>query len=127
MGEVYRAHDSRLGRDVALKLLPETLASSPDRLVRFEREARTVAALNHPNIVTLLTIEEARGVRFLVMELVEGRDLSTMVVSGGLPLAKILDTAIPLADALVAAHERRVVQWYHKAAPVSPPRAGGAE
>jgi len=124
MGEVYRAHDSRLGRDVALKLLPETLASSPDRLVRFEREARTVAALNHPNIVTLLTIEEARGVRFLVMELVEGRDLSTMVVSGGLPLAKILDTAIPLADALVAAHERRVVHRDLKPANVMLTRDG---
>src|SRR5215831_8865878 len=124
MGEVYRAHDSRLGRDVALKLLPETLASSPDRLVRFEREARTVAALNHPNIVTLLTIEEARGVRFLVMELVEGRDLSTMVVSGGLPLAQVLDVAIPLADALVAAHERRVVHRDLKPANVMLTRDG---
>ena len=109
MGEVYRAHDTRLRRDVAIKLLPEKLASSPDRLVRFEREARAVAALNHPNIVTVHTIEEAEGVRFLVMELVEGRDLSTMVTPGGLPLAMVLDIAIPLADALVAAHERHIV------------------
>jgi serine/threonine-protein kinase len=109
MGEVYRAHDTRLGRDVAIKLLPQDVASSPERLARLEREARTVAGLNHPNIVTLHTIEEAENIRFLVMELVEGRDLSTMVASGGLPLGQVLDVAIPLADALVAAHERRVV------------------
>src|SRR6267143_6929839 len=77
MGEVYRARDPRLGRDIAVKVLPETLASSPDRLARFEREARAVASLNHPNIVTLYTIEEVGGTRFLTMELVEGRDLST--------------------------------------------------
>ena len=109
MGEVYRAHDSRLGRDVAIKLLPQTLASSADRLARFEREAKTVAGLNHPNIVTLHTIEEAAGVRFLVMEVVEGRDLSTLIEPGGLSFAQLLDLAIPLADALAAAHERRVV------------------
>jgi len=72
MGEVYRAHDSRLGRDIAIKLLSEALVSSSDRLARIEREAKTVAALNHPNIVTLYSIEEADGVRFLTMELVEG-------------------------------------------------------
>src|SRR5262245_35224214 len=99
MGEVYRAHDSRLGRDVAIKLLSETLASSPQRLARLEREAKTVAALNHPNIVMLHTIEEAEGVRFLVMELVEGRDLSTLVTPGGLPLGQVLEPAISLADA----------------------------
>ena len=109
MGEVYRAHDRRLGRDVAIKLLPERLASSPDRLARFEREARTVAGLNHPHIVTLHTIEQEGDVRFLVMEMVEGRDLSTLIEPRGLSLAQVLDLAIPLADALVAAHERRVV------------------
>ena len=75
MGEVYRARDTRLGRDVAIKVLPEDVASDPDRLARFEREAKAVAALNHPNIVTLHSIEEADGVRFLTMELVEGQSL----------------------------------------------------
>src|SRR5512139_2538842 len=106
MGEVYRAKDLRLGREVAIKVLPAEVASSPDRLARFEREARTVAGLNHPNIVVLHTVEDACGVRFLTMELVEGQTLSTLVAPGGLPLPKLLDLAIPLTDALVAAHER---------------------
>jgi len=109
MGEVYRAHDLRLGRDVAIKILPEALASSPDRLARLEREARTVAGLNHPNIVVLHSIEEQGDTRFLTMELVEGRDLTTLISPGGLPLAEVLDVAIPLTDAMVAAHQRRVV------------------
>ena len=109
MGEVYRARDTRLGRDIAVKVLPDGVASSPDRLARLEREAQTVASLNHPNIVTLHSIEEVAGIRFLTMELVEGRDLSTLVVPGGLPLAQVLDLAVPLAEALVAAHEKGVV------------------
>jgi serine/threonine protein kinase/tetratricopeptide (TPR) repeat protein len=109
MGEVYRAKDLRLGREVAVKVLPAEVASSPDRLARFEREARTVAALNHPNIVVLHSVEDEEGVRFLTMELVEGRTLSTLVVPGGLALPRLLDLAIPLADALVAAHERGVI------------------
>lgn len=109
MGEVYRARDTRLGRDIAVKVLPENVASSQERLARFEREARTVASLNHPNIVTLHSIEEIAGTRFLTMELVEGRDLGTLVTPGGLPLARVLDLAIPLAEALVAAHEKGVV------------------
>src|ERR1043165_4524164 len=79
MGEVYRARDTRLGRDVAIKVLPAAVASSPERLARFEREARTVAGLNHPNIVVLHSIEEAEGTRFLTMELVEGRDLTSLL------------------------------------------------
>ena len=109
MGEVYRARDTRLGRDVALKVLPEALAASPDRLARFEREARTVAGLAHPNIVVLHTIEEHAGTKFLILELVEGRDLTSVITTGGLPLSQVLDIAIPLADALVAAHERGIV------------------
>jgi len=109
MGEVYRARDTRLGRDIAVKVLPDAVASSPDRLARFEREAKAVASLNHPNIVTLHSIEEVAGTRFLTMELVEGRDLSTLVTPRGLPLAQVLDLAIPLADALVAAHEKGIV------------------
>ncbi|MGE5177949.1 MAG: protein kinase domain-containing protein [Bacteroidota bacterium] len=109
MGEVYRAKDLRLGRDVAMKVLPERLASSPGRLARLEREARTVAGLNHPNIVTLFSIEDEDGVRFLTMELIEGQTLSNLVTPGGLPLSRLLDVAIPLADALVTAHERGIV------------------
>ncbi len=108
MGEVYRAHDARLGRDVAVKVLPDELAS-PDRMARFEREARAVASLNHPSIVTLHSIEEADGTRFITMELVDGRTLADLVTPGGLPAARVLDLAIPLADALAAAHAKGVV------------------
>jgi TolB-like protein/Tfp pilus assembly protein PilF len=109
MGEVYRAKDLRLGREVAVKVLPAEVASSPDRLARFEREARTVAGLNHPNIVVLHSVEEENGVRFLTMELVEGQALTDQVAPGGLPLSRLLELAIPLTDALVAAHERGVI------------------
>jgi serine/threonine protein kinase len=109
MGEVYRARDPRLKRDVAIKVLPPDVASSPERLARLERDATTVAGLNHPNIVVLHSIEEDGGTRFLNMELVEGQDLVAMVTPGGLPLAQLLDLAIPIADALVAAHEKGVV------------------
>ena len=109
MGEVYRARDLRLGREIAVKVLPEAVASSPDRLARFEREARTVARLNHPNIVVLHSLEEDDGIRFLTMELVEGQSLATLVAPGGLPISRILEVAIPLTEALVAAHERGII------------------
>jgi serine/threonine protein kinase/tetratricopeptide (TPR) repeat protein len=109
MGEVYRARDTRLKRDVAIKVLPASVAGDPDRLVRFEREARTIAGLNHPNIVTLFSVEDEGDVRFLTMELVEGQSLDRVVTPGGLPLARVLELSIPLANALVAAHERGVI------------------
>ncbi len=109
MGEVYRARDTRLGREVALKVLPEAFAGDAHRLARFEAEARTVAALTHPNIVVLHSIEEAAGVRFLTMELVEGTTLDALLTPDGMPVAGVLELAIPLADALAAAHERGVV------------------
>src|SRR5262245_45215986 len=109
MGEVYRARDTRLGREVALKVLPEAFARDADRLARFEREARTVAALNHPGIVTLYTVEQDQGIRFLTMELVEGERLDHVVSPGGLPAGRVLELGLALADALVAAHERGVV------------------
>jgi len=109
MGEVYRARDTRLGREVALKVLPADVAADAEHLARFEREARTVAALNHPNIVMLHSIEEHAGTRFLTMELIEGRTLATLVAPGGLPLARVLELAVPLADALVAAHDKGIV------------------
>ena len=109
MGEVHRAHDTRLGRDVAIKVLPDDLSSSTERLARFEREARIVASLNHPNIVVLHSIEEASGTRFLTMELVEGRSLESLIAPGGVPVAQALEIATALADALAAAHEKGVV------------------
>lgn len=124
MGEVYRARDQRLGRDVAVKVLPEAVGASPDRLARFEREARTVAGLNHPNIVVLHSIEDEGGIRFLTMELVEGQVLSRLITAGGLPLSRILEISIPLTDALVAAHERGVIHRDLKPANVMVTREG---
>ena len=109
MGEVYRATDTKLGRDVALKVLPAEMASSPERLARFQREARAVAALNHPHIVTIHSVEEADGVHFLTMELVEGQSLDQLIPEAGLPVERILEIATALAEALAAAHERSVV------------------
>jgi serine/threonine protein kinase/tetratricopeptide (TPR) repeat protein len=109
MGEVYRAKDLRLGREIALKVLPEAVGRDAEHLARFEREARTVAGLNHPNIVTLHSVEDEDDVRFLTMELVEGESLADLMRPGGLPLTRVLDTAIAIADALAAAHERGVV------------------
>src|SRR4249920_1137891 len=109
MGEVYRARDTRLGREVAIKVLPDALAREPGHLARFEREARSVAALNHPNVVVLFSVEHEAGVRFLTMEMIEGQNLAGVVTPGGLPLKRILDLTIPLADALAAAHERHIV------------------
>ncbi len=108
MGEVFLARDERLGREVALKLLPAELTDDAQRLERFEREARTVAGFNHPNIVTLHAVEEADGVRFMTMEHVQGATLDTEIPSGGLDLDRFLALAIPLADALAAAHARGV-------------------
>jgi serine/threonine protein kinase/tetratricopeptide (TPR) repeat protein len=109
MGEVYRATDTKLGRDVALKVLPAEMASDPERLERFRREARAIAALNHPNIVTIYSVEEQNTVHFLTMELVEGQPLDRLMTGGGLPLARILEVAQAIANALVAAHEKGIV------------------
>jgi serine/threonine protein kinase/tetratricopeptide (TPR) repeat protein len=108
MGEVYRAHDPRLGRDVALKVLPAEMASDPARLERFTREARAIAALNHPHIVTIYSTEEADGIRFLTMELVEGQSLDARIPPTGIPLRRFLELAMPLADALTAAHQKQI-------------------
>ena len=109
MGEVYRATDTKLGREVALKVLPAETASDPDRLARFQREARAVAALNHPHIVTIYSVEEADGVHFLTMELVEGESLERRIPVGGLPVGQIVEIAGALAEALAAAHEKGIV------------------
>ena len=109
MGEVYRATDAKLGRDVALKVLPQDVASDPERLARFEREARAIAALNHPNVVTLYSVEEVEGIHFLTMELVEGQSLDRLISTNGLPVERIAEIAQAVAEALAAAHEKGIV------------------
>ncbi len=114
MGEVYRARDTKLNRDVALKILPDAFASDPDRLARFTREAQTLASLNHPNIAAIYGIEESQDVRALVMELVEGEDLSQKLEGlraqgSGLPIDEALPIARQIAEALEAAHEQGII------------------
>jgi serine/threonine-protein kinase len=109
MGEVYRARDVKLNRDVALKILPDAFASDPDRLARFTGEAQTLAALNHPNIAHIHGLEETNGVRALVMELVEGEDLAQRIARGAIPIEEALPIARQIAEALEAAHEQGIV------------------
>src|SRR5688572_2945226 len=108
MGEVYRAHDSRLNREVALKILSPALSKDPDRRERFEREARAAAALNHPNIVTIHSVEEIDGIPFLTLELVDGQTLGDIIPADGLPLDRVLTLGIALADGVGAAHQRGI-------------------
>jgi serine/threonine-protein kinase len=109
MGLVYRARDTKLNRDVALKVLPDSFASDPDRLARFTREAQTLASLNHPNIAHIHGLEDSGGVRALVMELVEGDDLSQRIAKGVIPIDDALSIAKQIADALEAAHEQGII------------------
>ncbi|MCP4896629.1 MAG: protein kinase [bacterium] len=109
MGEVYRAEDRRLKRHVALKILPPDLASSEERLTRFQREAEALAAIDHPNIVHIYSVEAEEGIHFLTMQLVRGERLSKQIPEGGMSLDGLLDLAIPMCDALRAAHERGIV------------------
>src|SRR6266446_4446436 len=104
MGEVYRARDTKLDRDVAVKVLPAALAQNPDRLARFEREAKVLAALNHPNIAIIHGLED----RAIVMELVEGPTLADRLKAGPLPLEETLTIARQVAEALEAAHEKGI-------------------
>ena len=109
MGEVWQARDTKLDRDVALKVLPEAFTSDPDRLARFEREAKVLASLNHPNIGSIYGLEEAEGIRALVLELVEGPTLAGRIKQGPIPLDEALPIAKQIAEALEAAHERGVI------------------
>jgi serine/threonine protein kinase len=120
MGQVWRAHDTTLNRAVALKVLPDSFASDPDRLSRFTREAQTLAALNHPHIAHIYGVEESAGVRALVMELVEGDDLAERIArglaspkplgeGGPIPLDEALPIARQIAEALEAAHEQGII------------------
>ena len=109
MGEVYRARDTKLGRDVALKVLPEPFATDPDRLARFQREARVLASLSHPNIGAIHGLEESDGVRALVLELVEGPTLADRITQGPIPLDEALSIARQICLALEAAHEQGII------------------
>jgi serine/threonine protein kinase len=109
MGEVYRATDLRLGRDVALKVLPGAVATDPERLERFRREAQALAALDHPGIVTVYSVEEADAVHFLTMQLADGAPLDRSIPEQGLPFERWLAIATGLAEALAAAHEKGIV------------------
>ena len=109
MGEVYRAHDTKLKRDVAIKVLPGEFSVEPDRVSRFQREAELLASLNHPNIAAIYDLEEADGSLFLVLELVEGETLDRRLKRGPIPLDEALQVAAQIADALKAAHERGII------------------
>ena len=109
MGEVYRARDEKLGRDVAIKILPEEFAGDQERLARFEREAKLLASVNHPGIATLHGLEESDGTQFLVMEMVEGETLAERIARGPIPIQEAIPLFIQIAEALEAAHERAVI------------------
>jgi Tol biopolymer transport system component len=109
MGQVYRATDTTLSRQVAIKILPDAFAANPERMARFEREAKTLASLNHPNIAAIYAVEKSAGIHALVMELVEGEDLSQRIARGAIPLDEALPIAKQIAEALEAAHEQSII------------------
>jgi eukaryotic-like serine/threonine-protein kinase len=124
MGEVYRARDTRLDRDVAIKILPEAFAHDAERVARFQREAKTLASLNHSNIAAIYGLEESASVTLLVMELVEGDDLSQRIARGALPLDEALPIANQMAEALAAAHEHGIIHRDLKPANIKVRRDG---
>src|SRR5215208_1934372 len=124
MGAVYRATDTSLGRQVAIKILPDAFATDPERLVRFEREAKTLASLNHPHIAAIYGFEKSSGVHALVMELVEGEDLSQRIARGAIPLDDALSIAKQIAEALEAAHEQGIIHRDLKPANIKVRRDG---
>jgi serine/threonine protein kinase len=109
MGIVYRAEDATLGRQVAIKVLPEAFAGNPERMARFEREAKLLASLNHPNIAAIHGLEEAEGRRFIVMELAEGETLARRISRGPLPVDEALQVCRQIAEGLEAAHEKGII------------------
>ena len=119
MGDVYLAEDTTLERRVALKILPPELAQSDERRARFTREAKALAALSHPNIVTVYSVEHDGGVHFITMELVNGKTLAELLPRQGFPLDRFFDIAVPLADAVAAAHAQGIVQSISTRSPES--------
>src|SRR5499426_777931 len=109
MGEVYRARDSKLKREVAIKALPDEFSRDHDRLMRFQREAEVLASLNHSNIASIYDLQEANESRFLIMELVEGETLAERIARGPLPIEEALDIAKQICEALEAAHEKGII------------------
>src|SRR5215472_11158713 len=109
MGEVYRAKDTKLGREVALKVLPATFTNDPDRVARFRREAQVLASLNHPHIGAIYGLDEANGTQFLVLELVDGESLDKRIARGPIPVDDALGIARQIAEALEAAHEKGII------------------
>src|SRR6516162_1169361 len=109
MGEVYRARDLKLKRDVAIKVLPDEFSRDADRVSRFQREAEVLASLNHPNIAVIYDLQEANGSRFLVLELIEGETLADRIASGSIPVEEALEIARHICEALEVAHEKGVV------------------
>src|SRR5262245_46314501 len=109
MGEVYRARDTKLKRDVAIKILPDEFSLDADRVSRFQREAEVLASLNHPNIAAIYDLQEAGTTRFLVLELVEGETLAERIQRGAMPVEEALDIAKHICEALEAAHEKSIV------------------
>src|SRR5262247_978347 len=109
MGEVYRARDLKLKREVAIKILPEEFSRDAERLSRFQREAELLASLNHPNIAAIYNVEEANGSCYLVLELVEGDTLAERIARGLIPLEDALEAAKQICEALEAAHERGII------------------
>ncbi len=116
MGEVYRARDTKLKRDVAIKILPEEFSRDPDRVSRFQREAEVLASLNHSHIAAIYSLEEANGSRFLVLELVEGQTLADRLKRGPLPMDEALTVAKHICEAIEAAHEKGIIHRDLKAA-----------
>src|SRR6187551_1682674 len=125
MGEVWCATDTNLGRQVAIKILPDAFAHDPERLARFEREAKTLASLNHPNIAHIYGLEKADGIRALVMELVEGLTLAERIAQGPIPLGDALPIARQIAEALEAAHQEGIIHRDLKPANPAPSRGYG--
>ena len=109
MGEVYRARDTKLKRDVAIKILPDEFSRDADRVSRFQREAELLASLNHPNIAAIYDLQETNGSRYLVLELVEGETLADRIARGPIPVEEALDIATHICEALEAAHEKGVI------------------
>jgi serine/threonine protein kinase len=124
MGEVYRAHDTKLGRDVALKILPDSFTHDPERIARFRREAQVLAALNCPHIGAIYGLDEANGQQFLVLELVDGESLDRRIARGPIPVDEALPMAKQIAEAFEAAHEKGIIHRDLKPANIALTRDG---